>query len=59
MGLYHASTTRETKSHYQRGFSGASSIRCLVATVAFGMVSVYKQVYNETNALIMSLGYGY
>ena len=39
--MYHASLTGETKSHCQREFMKDGSIRCLVATVAFGMVRVY------------------
>ena len=39
VGMYHASSTHETKSHCQHEFEKKDSIRCLVATVAFGMVS--------------------
>lgn len=39
VGMYHASLTHETKFHYQREFTKQGSVRCLVATVAFGMVS--------------------
>ena len=39
VGVYHASLTQHTKRVIQEGFSSAtSSLRCLVATVAFGMV---------------------
>ena len=39
VGVYHASLTQHTKCAIQEGFSSAtSSLRCLVATVAFGMV---------------------
>ena len=40
VGMYHASLTSETKLYCQRDFAKDGSIRCLVATVAFGMVSV-------------------
>ena len=39
VGIYHASLTQAFKSSiYQEFSSSTSSIRCLVATVAFGMV---------------------
>lgn len=39
VGMYHADQTKQTKSLMQQAFSGAhSSMRCLVATIAFGMV---------------------
>ena len=38
--MYHASLSKETKSYYQREFAEGGSVQCLVATVAFGMVSV-------------------
>ena len=38
--MYHASLTSETKSYCQHEFAKEGSIRCLVATVAFGMVSI-------------------
>ena len=39
VGVYHASLTQHTKRAIQDAFSSAgSSLRCLVATVAFGMV---------------------
>ena len=40
VSLYHASLTEETKTHIYTTFSSSESvIRCLCATVAFGMVS--------------------
>ena len=40
VSLYHASLTEETKTHIYTMFSSSESvIRCLCATVAFGMVS--------------------
>ena len=37
--VYHASLTRETRSRVARDFmSTSSSLKCLVSTVAFGMV---------------------
>ena len=37
--IYHASLTLQTKSRVYRAFRNSSScIRCLIATVAFGMV---------------------
>lgn len=38
VGFYHASLTNETKQFYQQQYSSPSNLRCLVATVAFGMV---------------------
>ena len=39
VGMYHANLTSHTKSVVHRDFGGpSSSLRCLVATVAFGMV---------------------
>lgn len=39
VGVYHASLTQATKAHiYQEFRSGGSTLRCLIATVAFGMV---------------------
>ena len=40
VSLYHASLTEETKTHVYNTFSSSDSvIRCLCATVSFGMVS--------------------
>ena len=40
VGLYHANLTRDLKLSIYRIFcNNSSSIKCLVATVAFGMVS--------------------
>ena len=39
VGMYHTDLTKQTKLLMQQAFSGAQSpMRCLVATVAFGMV---------------------
>ena len=41
VGMYHADQAERTKLFIQRGFSNPhSDMRCLVATVAFGMVGV-------------------
>lgn len=40
MGMYHASMTQATKASVQADFSGNSSLRVLVATVAYGMVNI-------------------
>ena len=45
VGMYHASLTHETKAYCQREFSENGSVRCLVATVAFGMVCIDLEVY--------------
>ena len=45
VGLYHASLTQATKSHLQDMFKQQSGLRCLVATVAFGMVQHLVCVY--------------
>ena len=39
--MYHASLTESNKGDVRRLFSGESSLRYLVATIAFGMVSRY------------------
>ena len=42
LGMYHANLTSSTKSSVYQSFKGGSStLRCLVATVAFGMVGIY------------------
>ena len=38
VGFYHASLTQTTKSHLVSMFQKQSDLRCLIATVAFGMV---------------------
>ena len=38
VGMYHASLTNETKENIRADFQGITKLRCLVATVAFGMV---------------------
>lgn len=39
VGMYHASLTNQTKEKVRTDFQGDTKLRCLVATVAFGMVS--------------------
>lgn len=42
VGMYHANLTSHTKSVVHQDFRGpSSSLRCLVATVAFGMVGIH------------------
>ena len=36
--MYHASNTERTKAQVRRDFSGQTQLRCLVSTIAFGMV---------------------
>lgn len=36
--MYHASNTEGTKVQVHRDFSGQTQLRCLVSTIAFGMV---------------------
>ena len=36
--MYHASNTESTKAQVRRNFSGHTQLRCLVSTIAFGMV---------------------
>ena len=36
--MYHASNTESTKAQVQHDFSGQSQLRCLVSTIAIGMV---------------------
>ena len=38
VGMYHASLTNQTKEKVRADFQGATKLRCLVATVAFGML---------------------
>ena len=38
VGMYHASLTEFTKSHLRHEFRQQGPLRCLVSTVAFGMV---------------------
>ncbi len=38
VGMYHASLTNYTKERIRADFQGNTKLRCLVATVAFGMV---------------------
>lgn len=45
--MYHASLIENTKAQIQSAFSGQSSLKCLVSTIAFGMVSeVYTRDFN-------------
>lgn len=42
VGAYHAGLTEDTKFFIRQNFSSRTTeLRCLCATVAFGMVSVY------------------
>ena len=42
VGMYHANLTSHTKSVVYQDFRGSSSsLRCLLATVTFGMVGVH------------------
>ena len=36
--MYHASLTEHTKDYLQFAFRGDNKLRCLVATIVFGMV---------------------
>ena len=38
VSMYHASLTEHTKNYLQSAFKGDNKLRCLVATIAFGMV---------------------
>lgn len=40
VGMYHASLTHFTKERIRADFQGNTNLRCLVATVAFGMVGI-------------------
>ena len=40
VNMYHASLTSDTKGKLYSDFKGQTQLCCLVATVAFGMVSV-------------------
>lgn len=41
VGMYHASLTPATKTHIYEEFQKNGTLRCLVSTIAFGMVSQY------------------
>ena len=41
VGMYHASLTHFTKERIRADFQGNTKLRCLVATVAFGMVGIH------------------
>lgn len=48
VSMFHASLTQATKSHMQHSFQSSSSgLRCLAATVAFGMVGPLIVYYNS------------
>ena len=47
VGMYHASLTSQTKLIIRTDFQGNTQLRCLVATVAFGMV----YFNNNTNVI--------
>ena len=40
VGMYHASLTSSTRERVRTDFLGCTDLCCLVATVAFGMVSI-------------------
>ena len=42
--MYHSSLTQVTKTAVQNDFKAGTSLRCLSATVAFGMVRITKKV---------------
>ena len=44
IGMYHASLTSETKQQLCLEFEGQTNLRCLVATIAFGMVCQLSQL---------------
>ena len=50
IGMYHASLTEKTKIFMQRQFqNNESQLRCLVATIVFGMVCVACCLLNGLN----------
>ena len=62
VSMYHASQTEEARSFFQTTFrSSLTELRCLCATVAFGMV-ITMQAYGLIRVLtvyIFNTGYGY
>ena len=59
VGAYHASLTEDTKFFIRQNFlSKTTELRCLCATVAFGMVSVYHASFNLIIVIFFS-GDGY
>ena len=44
--MYHASNTEGTKAQIRNDFSGQTQLRCLVSTIAFGMVSENKSPFS-------------
>ena len=61
--MYHASNTESTKAQVRRDFSGQTQLRCLVSTIAFGMVSLREYTFSTTSYSshlnYIVLGYGY
>ena len=52
VSMYHASLTQQTKSFIQQTFLSINSqLRCLVATVAFGMVSFTTKSHSTVELL--------
>ena len=45
--MYHVSLTEPTKQHIYSQFSTSQSICCLIASIAFGMVSYYNEFARE------------
>lgn len=54
MSMYHSSLTQTTKTEIQDLFKSGDRLRCLSATIAFGMVnlSVYKHEMCDINLLL-------
>ena len=63
IGMYHASLTEKTKVFMQRQFqNNESQLRCLVATIAFGMVCVACCLLNGLNigiSITFFIGHGH
>lgn len=59
--IYHASLTPETKSRVYREFRSSSSpLKCLIATVAFGMVRLTLLLYYDSfYQVYCNKGHGY
>ena len=41
VSMYHADITRPTKEYLQHALAADTKLRCLVATIAFGMVIIH------------------
>ena len=54
--MYHVSNTESTIAQVCHDFSGQTQLRCLVTTIAFGMVR--ESTFSTTSYSIV-LGYGY